>query len=122
MSGGGSQRQMLGILGRLDRHRFEPELYLVTPGGELLPEVPGDVPIHVFGQQWRPPRWGYPGQAHRARVRDLADVLQKERIDLLYDRTYHMTLIAAGAVRRRPTPHVSTCDTYGHTADRSAPF
>jgi glycosyltransferase involved in cell wall biosynthesis len=107
MSGGGSQRQMIGILQRLDRTRFEPQLYLVSPGGELLPEVPADVPVHVFAKRQSKSRWLYPGQAHRARVRDLAAVLEEERIDLLYDRTYHMTLIAAGATRRRPTPRVS---------------
>jgi len=107
MSGGGSQRQLIGILQRLDRSRFEPQLYLVSPGGELLSEVPADVPIHVFARRNNPPRWAYPGQAHRARVRDLADVLRKEQIDVVYDRTYHMTLITAGAARRRPTPRVS---------------
>jgi glycosyltransferase involved in cell wall biosynthesis len=107
MSGGGSQRQMIGILQRLDRSRFEPQLYLVTPGGELLSEVPADVSIHVFAQRCRRPGWTYPGQAHRARIRDLAEILRKEKIDVVYDRTYHMTLVTASAVRRRPTPRVS---------------
>src|SRR5262245_56931269 len=107
MSGGGSQRQMIGILQRLDRTRFEPQLYLVTPGGELLAEVPADVPVHVFGERHPARRCIYSGQAHRARIRDLADVLEREEIDILYDRVYHMTLIAAGAVRRRPTRRVS---------------
>ena len=39
MSGGGSQRQLVGILQRLDRQRFAPFLYLISAGGELLPEV-----------------------------------------------------------------------------------
>jgi glycosyltransferase involved in cell wall biosynthesis len=107
MSGGGSQRQMIGILQRLDRARFQPELYVVSSGGELLAEVPADVPIHVFGKRYRSPRWIYPGQAHRARVRDLATLLSERRIDVVYDRTYHMTLITAGAVRKRSTPRAS---------------
>jgi len=107
MSGGGSQRKMIGILQRLDRQRFEPQLYLVTPGGALLPEVPSDVPVHVFADRYRPPAIIYPGQAHRARVHDLARVLDERQIDVLYDRTYHMTLIAAGAAKRRPTARVS---------------
>jgi glycosyltransferase involved in cell wall biosynthesis len=107
MSGGGSQRQLIGILQRLNRTRFEPQLYLVSPGGELLAEVPADVPVHVFAERCKQRRWFFPGQAHRARVRDLADVLTEQSIDLIYDRTYHMTLIAAGAVRRRPTKRVS---------------
>jgi glycosyltransferase involved in cell wall biosynthesis len=107
MSGGGSQRQLVGILQRLDRSRFAPQLYVVSRGGALMGEVPADVPVHVFPDDCRPPRWSYPGQAHRARVRHLATVLERERIDVVYDRTYHMTLITAGAVRRRPTPRVS---------------
>ncbi|HMC09690.1 MAG TPA: glycosyltransferase, partial [Pirellulaceae bacterium] len=107
MSGGGSQRQMIGILQRLDRTRFEPQLYLVSPGGELLSEVPADVQIRAFGNRHQPPCCIYPGQAHRARVRDLATVLHEQRIDLIYDRTYHMTLIAAGAANLRPTPRIS---------------
>jgi glycosyltransferase involved in cell wall biosynthesis len=120
MSGGGSQRQMLEILRRLDRGRFEPRLYVLSRGGELMGDVPGDVPVHVF-QDRQPPRWWnsprLPSRgrlrdfaaivAHRARVRDLASVLAEQRIDVLYDRTYHMTLIAAEAARRRPTPRAS---------------
>lgn len=111
MSGGGSQRQLIGILQRLDRRRFTPHLYLVASGGELLPEVPGDVPVHVFqercrnrpgGQSW----WGRI-LAFRARIVDLAAVLSEQRIDVVYDRTYHMTLTTASATRRRPTPRVS---------------
>jgi glycosyltransferase involved in cell wall biosynthesis len=107
MSGGGSQRQLIGILRRLDRALFEPQLYLVSPGGELLADVPADVPIHVFRNGQPPRRWFYPGQAHQARVADLAELLWQQRIDVVYDRTYHMTLITAGAVKRRPTPRLS---------------
>jgi glycosyltransferase involved in cell wall biosynthesis len=107
MSGGGSQRQLIGILQRLDRSRFIPQLYLVSPGGELLPEVPADVPVHVFAERCKQNRWWYPGQAHRARVRDLAETIRQERIDLVYDRTYHMTLITAPAARRAGVPRIS---------------
>ena len=107
MSGGGSQRQIIGILQRLDRARFQPYLYIVSSGGELLPEVPADVPVFVFTERCRRSRWWYPGHAHRTRIRDLADVLLEEQIDIVYDRTYHMTLIAAAAVRRTPAARVS---------------
>jgi glycosyltransferase involved in cell wall biosynthesis len=107
MSGGGSQRQLLSILQRLDRRRFQPQLYVIAAEGALLSDVPTDVPVHVFERR-RPQRlWLYPGQAHRARVADLASVLAEQHIDVLYDRTYHMTLIAAAATRRRPTPRIS---------------
>lgn len=107
MSGGGSQRQLLYILEHLDRTRFAPQLYVITSGGELLADVPSDVPVHFFDQAYRPPPWRYPGQAHRARVRHLAQVLRDQKIDCVYDRTYHMTLITAGARRHWPTPHVA---------------
>src|SRR5262245_18639485 len=107
MTCGGSQRQLIGILQRLDRARFAPHLYLVSPGGDLLSEVPPDVPVHVFAQRCRQNFWFFPGQAHRARCRDLASVLAQQQIDVIYDRTYHMTLIAAGAVRRSPTRRLS---------------
>jgi len=107
MSGGGSQRQLVGILQSLDRNRFQPFLYLVSPGGDLLREVPADVPVFVFRERWRQPRWSYPAQAHRACVNDLAAVLREHKIAAVYDRTYHMTLIAAPAARRAGVKRVS---------------
>lgn len=107
MSGGGSQRQLLYILQHLDRTQFEPHLYVITSGGELLPEVPPDVPVHFFDRAYQPPAWRYPGQAHRARARHLAQILKEQQIDCLYDRTYHMTLIAAAAAMHRKTPRIS---------------
>lgn len=107
MSGGGSQRQLIGILQRLDRSRFLPYLYLVSPGGDLLSEVPADVPVQVFAERCKSQAWWYPGQAHRARVRDLADLIRDEQIDVVYDRTYHMTLITAPAVRGSRAARIS---------------
>jgi glycosyltransferase involved in cell wall biosynthesis len=107
MSGGGSQRQLIGILQRLDRSRFAPQLYVVTAGGEFLSEVPPDVPVRVFSERHQSSPWLYPGHAHRARVCDLARVLDDQQIDVVYDRTYHMTLITSGATQRRPTPRIS---------------
>jgi glycosyltransferase involved in cell wall biosynthesis len=98
---------LLGILQRLDRSRFAPHVYLVAPGGDLRGEVPADVPVHVFRDRWRPPLWRYPGQEHFARIRDVAAVLREQRIDVVYDRTYHMTLTTAGAAARVPTPRIS---------------
>jgi glycosyltransferase involved in cell wall biosynthesis len=108
LAGGGSERQLLEALKHLDRGRYVPELYVVYPGGVLLEEVPSDVPVHVFADRYAIPRRFLPGTIHRARIRDFAGVLEARRIDVVYDRTYHMTLTTAGAVRRRPTPRVST--------------
>jgi glycosyltransferase involved in cell wall biosynthesis len=107
LAAGGSQRQLLAILRRLDRQRFQPLLYLLYPGGEMAGELPADLPVEVFTQRVKDRRGFLPGAAHRARVCDLADVLAQQRIDVLYDRTYHMTLVTAAACRRRPTPRIS---------------
>jgi glycosyltransferase involved in cell wall biosynthesis len=107
MYGGGSERQLLRLLQNLDRDRYEPELYLVTASGELFSEIPDDVPVHIFQQRCPNPRRLLPGACFRAKVRDLAQVLDERRIDLVFDRTYHMTLITAAAVRKRPTPRIS---------------
>jgi glycosyltransferase involved in cell wall biosynthesis len=107
MSGGGSQRQILGILKNLNRQQFEPELYVVSDHGELLSEVPADVPVHIFERRHSAPIGKLPGSGFRARVRDLTKLLDERQIQLVYDRTYHMTLITAAATRKRPTPRIS---------------
>jgi glycosyltransferase involved in cell wall biosynthesis len=114
MAGGGSQRQLLGMLRLLDRSRFVPHLYLVSPGGELLPDVPADVPVYIFrdrpaGRQWltRGHAWWNRILAFRARIADLAAVIREQQIDVVYDRTYHMTLAAGPAARRTRARRVS---------------
>ena len=113
MSGGGAERQVIEILRLLDRSRFEPLLYLASRTGELLPEVPGDVPVFSFRDeaietriQWLVRRCKL---SPLARYLHLARVLRRERIDVIYDRTYRATLDAAGATWFRPTPRISCC-------------
>ncbi len=107
MGGGGSERQLLSALEHLDRKRFAPELYVIYPGGELFEKVPADVPVHIFSQRCAITGWSAPGAVHRARARDMAHVLRERSIDVVYDRTFHMTLTTAGATQVRPTPRVS---------------
>mgnify|MGYP006182823389 CR=1 FL=1 len=40
--------QTVQLLRHLDRTKFAPVLYLVSRAGELLPEVPDDVPVYVL--------------------------------------------------------------------------
>jgi glycosyltransferase involved in cell wall biosynthesis len=108
MGGGGSERQILNLLARLDRSRFEPLLYLVYRMGELLPEVPSDVPIIAFWDHHRYPRWNYPGRIHRMQVRHLHQVLRQQRIDVVYDRALLTTLVTGPATRRAAVPRLST--------------
>lgn len=113
MTGGGAERQVVEILKHLDRSRFRPSLYLANRSGELLGEVPADVTIHAFSDlptgTWRTSLNRATKTMALARWRHLARVLAEERIDLVYDRTFHATLDAAVACWLRPTPRVSCC-------------
>ena len=104
MGGGGSERQLAGILRHLDREQFEPILYTVYRQGELLDEVPEDVPVFSFGDELKVPRFNYPGRLFRMQARHMAGVIRKQKIDALYSRTYLMTLVACAAVKRAPVP------------------
>lgn len=113
MSGGGAERQVIEILRRIDRSRFEPLLYLAIRTGELLDQVPSDVPVFAY-QDPRVNRWWQRmAQSLKlsplVRYLHLAHVLSREQIDVVYDRTYRATLDAAGATRFRPTPRISCC-------------
>lgn len=106
--GGGSERQLIQILQHLDRDRFEPFLYLVYKEGELLPLVPDDVPVVSFDTRATEPKIYWPGRMHGRRVADFAAFLTENKIDIAYDRTFHMTMIAGPATRRAGVPRVST--------------
>lgn len=113
MGGGGAERQLLSLLQRIDRTRFEPLLWLCFRQGELLADVPADVPIFA---PWEAFSRSFAGQlAQRLRLgrviraRQLARLLREQRIDVIYDRTFLITLDTAAACRLRPTPRVSAC-------------
>ena len=107
LGGGGSERQLLGMLQRLDRTRFEPFLYLIHDGGELQEQTPADVPVHVFWRDRSPPRWNWPGRIHRWQVADLRRLLDRWQIDCVYDRNFHTTLVTAPATAGQ-VPRIST--------------
>ncbi len=110
MSGGGAERQMLRILNHLDRERFVPRLYLVQAEGELLGEIPPDVPVVSFSGQHQPPRLNFPGRIHRRQVRHFEHVVREFDAEVVYDRTYFMTMIAAPGCRRCGVPRLSVID------------
>src|SRR5579885_3672760 len=102
LEAGGAERQVIEILKHLDRDKFVPHLSLAHRQGALLNDVPGDVPIDCCtpsGGSGKLTRW--------KRIRRLAQILRKRRIDVVYDRTYLATLDAAAACRLRPTPRLS---------------
>jgi len=124
MEGGGSERQVCLLLKHLDRRRFAPELYLLRRVGSLLDEVPTDVPIHSFEEASQRAVWRWsmakaklaswierlplPGSVHRQQVADVSRILVDRQIDVIYDRTFHMTLIAGPAAEIAGVPRVST--------------
>ena len=108
LDGGGSERQMVGLLKRLDRARFAPHLFLVHDGGPLRTEVPKDVPVEVFWNHRQAPRLNWPGRIHSQQVRALTEVLRRWRIQCVYDRNFHSTLITAPACLMNRVPRIST--------------
>jgi glycosyltransferase involved in cell wall biosynthesis len=113
MGGGGAERQVVEILKRVDRSRFEPFLYLTCKEGQLLGEVPGDVPIFAYWdgkpEPWSRKILGRLKLNRFLRPIHLARILHQQRIDLIYDRTYLATLEAASGCWLRPTPRISCC-------------
>jgi len=108
MDGGGSEKQLLYLLKGLDRDRFEPVLYLLYESGVLLDEVPEDVKRIAFWSENTFPRWNWPGRIHGLQVQHLAKVIEREQIDVVYDRLFHMTLITGPATERTKTARIST--------------
>ena len=99
---------MLQVLQGLDRSSFLPNLYLLYAKGVLLSEVPNDVSIHAFWKDRSLPRLNWPGRVQRQQISDLARVLRTDKIDVTYDRLFHMTLINGPASRRENVGRVST--------------
>ncbi|MGB7327483.1 MAG: glycosyltransferase [Rubripirellula sp.] len=108
MRGGGSEQQTLLLLRHLDRTRFTPHLYVLHRDGDLMSRVPADVTVHSFDDA--PPSAGmyFPGRELRRQVRHLRSVLKSQSIDVIYDRTFHMTMIAGPAAKAINVPRVST--------------
>jgi len=108
MRGGGSERQTLMLLKHLDRSLFTPHLYLMERAGDLLSQIPKDVTVHSFEDVRREPMIYVPGGVMRQQVRHLAKLLSSQSIDVIYDRTFHMTMIAGPATERQKVPRIST--------------
>ncbi|MGI9467640.1 MAG: glycosyltransferase, partial [Rubripirellula sp.] len=108
MRGGGSERQTLMLLKHLDRSQFSPHLYVMERAGDLLSQVPEDVPIHSFEDVRKEPVIYLPGGVMRQQIRHLRELLADESIDVIYDRTFHMTMIAGPASRQWNIPRIST--------------
>lgn len=107
LEGGGSERQLWQLATRVDQDYFCPHIYLHYRRGLYLDRTPASIPIFDFwtGQEGRRL---LPGQIHRAQVTHLANTIQRSSINLVYDRTFHMTLVTAPACRRTNCRRIST--------------
>ena len=97
MRGGGSERQVLLLAKHLNRTRFQPHLFLTEAKGDFLSLVPGDIPIHAFDQCGPAEGLYYPGRQLRRQVRFLREVIEQNQIDVVYERTFGMTMLGLGA-------------------------
>ncbi len=107
MRGGGSEQQTLLLLRHLDRSRFQPSLFLLHRSGPWMSQIPDDVKVHSYDQSKRRGIY-FPGRVLRHQIGQLTRLLQQESIDIVYDRTFHMTMIAGPACRVLGIPRVST--------------
>jgi glycosyltransferase involved in cell wall biosynthesis len=105
LAGGGSERQLWQLVSNLDS-RFAAEVYLLRREGQYLDQLPARVPIHCFQDAHPAPWWMWPGRLARLQVQHLRRVVSSRSIDIVYDRTFHMSLITGSACRRWP-PRIS---------------
>jgi len=123
LDGGGSERQLWQLATRIDPALFESQIYLLARRGPYLNRLPDTLRVHAFDDMLTTaPRsnmlrsnmlrsnmlTGFvPGRIHHRQVAHLVSVLRRERIEVLYDRTFHMTLVTAAACRQVGIPRVS---------------
>ena len=108
MRGGGSEQQVLLLLRHLDRNKFAPQLYVTERAGDLLGSVPDDVPIHSYEDAGKLGGINFPGRILRHQIHYLTDLIRAGKIDVIYDRTFHMTMIAGPAGEAVGIPRVAT--------------
>jgi len=105
---GGSERQLLNILSRIDRVRFEPHLYLLDRSGEFLEDVPSDVTVTSFSDAPQPGGLTLPGTMFRRQIAHLTQHLRSGEFDVVYDRTFLMPPVTGPAARASGVPRIST--------------
>jgi len=108
MRGGGSEQQTLLLLRHLDRRLFAPHLYVTEATGALMDYLPNDVPVHSYHPSNQHGGLYLPGQALRRQISDLKTILKAQDIDVIYDRTFSMSLVAGPAAKAARIPRVST--------------
>ncbi|MFG0263615.1 MAG: glycosyltransferase [Rhodopirellula sp. JB055] len=113
MRGGGSELQTAMLARHLDRERFDVHLYLTDAVGDLLSTIPADVTIHHPPESFPPQMLDrIPGGMLKRQAEWFRDLVEQAQVDVIYDRTFHMTLIAGHQLVQRGLsvnrPRVST--------------
>ena len=104
---GGSERQIIELLRRLDRAVFQPLLYTIYREGALLEQVPDDVPVHSYWDRFAFPRFNFPGRIWLHQCRDLGAVLRRERVDRVVRPQLPHELAGGWSLRCRAPPPAS---------------
>ncbi len=107
LEGGGSERQLWQLASKLDRSRFAPAIYLLYPRGHYIDLLPKDLKVTSFWSEYDESQRYWPGQIRRLQIRHLAKIIREQQIDVVYDRTFHMTLVTAAAARQAGVPRIS---------------
>jgi glycosyltransferase involved in cell wall biosynthesis len=105
LDGGGSERQLWQLACQLPSQSFDKQVYLLDRRGTYLDRLTEQIPVHAFSDLNFHSR--LPGAIHRAQVGHLAGLLKQQQIDVVYDRTYHMTLVTSKACRQTGVKRVS---------------
>ncbi len=108
MESGGSERQMLQLLAKIDRSKIAPHLYLTYRTGPLLDQIPTDVVVDSFAERDASKLALVPGLLFGMQLRKLRQVVEKRSIQVTYDRLYHTVMLGAAALRRRQVARVIT--------------
>jgi glycosyltransferase involved in cell wall biosynthesis len=107
LEGGGSERQLWQLAIGLEPQRFATEIFLLYRRGLYLAQVPPRIPIHDFWSSHDQTHFFWPGQIRSRQIQQLVRTIRERQIDIVYDRTFHMTLLTAAACRRTHTPRIS---------------
>lgn len=107
LEGGGSERQLWQLASKLDRKLFSPNVYLLYRRGHYIERLPSDVGVTAFWAVYDESKRYWPGQIRRMQIRHLAQIIREQQIDVVYDRTFHMTLLTSAACRKVRVPRIS---------------
>lgn len=114
LGGGGSERRLLELIRRLDRSRFEPQLWLAYRRGDLLPEVPADVPVRAAIEGEREARLSARIAGKLRLISEwrgwaLSRSLAVEPVDLVFSWSLRMAYETALAARAHPVARIAYC-------------